>query len=387
MIPTQCINCRCYFDAELYSHCQSCPPHRIAARQKLAVCKTNRCGKYNSEGDKTGCTLAPGGPCKTFDHFLRGGGCLADKPLFAGIEKPKPKPIDLSPFVATSQANDIDLVTFHYNPARFGRLRETYYEWLPSLGPLASRLQCYELVFDDDEPEIDGSIVIRGTRERNTLWQKEAIMNVALRDSTTRYFAWIDHDLVLSNINWLSESIAKIDSGAVAVQLFSRLYRLSLDRTPIDTRDSVMAGSGNGSPGGAWIADRNFLDAIGGFETSNIFGGGDQTFYDVMRGRPGQHLKLYTAAMASHMKAWIERAVAVRGDRTASHIESDAYHLWHGEHINRQYATRHRLLHDHNFDPATDMRIGDNGLLEWCSDKPGLHAGVAKFFANRREDG
>jgi len=148
-----------------------------------------------------------------------------------------------------------------------------------------------------------------------------------------------------------------------------------------------MSRSGNGSPGGAWIADRNFLKAIGGFETSNIFGGGDQTFYDAMRGRPGQHLKLYPAAMAAKIRAWIERAVAIRGARQASHIESTAYHLWHGDHVNRQHATRHRLLQDHRFDPQADMRIGDNGLLEWCSDKPGLHAGVAEFFANRREDG
>jgi hypothetical protein len=334
--------------------------------------------------------------CRIDSHILNGGGCLdLETPRFPKGERESlvrvkaPSPINLFPLISSDfgRKDEVSLVTFHYNPAKFSRLKETYYEWLPSLGPLAKSLRCYELVYDDDEPEIDGSTVIRGTRARNTLWQKEAIMNAALRDSTARYFAWVDHDLVLSNTNWLSESIAKIDAGAVAVQLFSRFHRLSLDRIPTGNRYSAMARSGSGCPGGAWIADRHFLDSIGGFETSNIFGGGDQTFYDVMRGHPGPHLKLYTAAMAAYMKTWIERAVAIRGDRTASHIQSTAYHLWHGDHKNRQYATRHRLLHEHSFDPQSDMQIGDNGLLEWCSDKPGLHAGVAEFFANRREDG
>jgi hypothetical protein len=286
------------------------------------------------------------------------------------------------------RANEVSIVTFHYNPSRFRRLRETYYEWLPSLGPLAKSLQCYELVLDDDEPEIEGSIVIRGTRAKNTLWQKEAIVNLALRETPAhiKYFAWIDHDIVLSNNAWLADAVAKIDSGAVAVQLFSTVVRMNLDRTEILRKPSAMV-SPQGSPGGMWIADRAYMDRIGGLNTDNILGGGDQTFFDAMVGQPGRHLKEYSEATQNSLRRWIEFASSERRGRKADYIQSDGYHLWHGEHKNRQYGTRNKLLIDNAFDPATDIRVGENGLLEWASDKPELHAGVARFFANRREDG
>jgi hypothetical protein len=298
--------------------------------------------------------------------------------------------INLSRFIASPSplAGEVSLVTFHYNPAKFNRLRETYYEWLPSLGPLANSLRCYELVLDDDRPEIGGSTVIHGTRKANTLWQKEAIVNLALRETPAhiKYFAWIDHDIVLSNNDWLSDAVAKIDSGAVAVQLFSTVVRMNLDRTEILRKPSAMV-SPQGSPGGMWIADRAYMDRIGGLNTYNIFGGGDQTFFDAMVGRPRRHLKEYSEATQNSLRKWIEFASSERHGRKADYIQSDGYHLWHGEHKDRQYGTRNKLLIDHDFDPQTDMRVGENGLLEWSSDKPGLHAGVARFFANRREDG
>ena len=31
-----------------------------------------------------------------------------------------------------------------------------------------------------------------------------------------------------------------------------------------------------------------------------------------------------------------------------------------------------KLLAENDFDPETDIRVGENGLLEWCSNKPRL---------------
>jgi hypothetical protein len=367
---------------------------RDHARKSFAKCL--HCEKYKAgcklfrKGSSSEVSVSERKPCNVYAHLLSGGGCLdTASPKFQemGIQ---PSPVNLAPFIANDfdRLSEVSLVTFHYNPSRFNRLRETYYEWLPSLGPLAESLRCYELVLDDDRPEIGGSTVIHGTRKANTLWQKEAIVNLALRETPAhiKYFAWVDHDLVLSNNNWLADAVAKIDAGAVAVQLFSSVVRLNLDRTEILRKPSAMV-SPQGSPGGMWIADRAYMDRIGGVNTDNIFGGGDQTFFDAMVGKPGRHLQEYSHATQSSLRKWIEFASAERHGRKADYIQSDGYHLWHGEHKNRQYGTRNKLLIDHDFCPATDMRVGDNGLLEWSSNKPGLHEGVARFFANRREDG
>ena len=85
------------------------------------------------------------------------------------------------------------LVTFHFNPLRYERLRATYENWLPTLGDLADHLVCYEVVFDDDQPEIRGSRILRGRRDRNLVFQKEAILNLAAKEARQegfKHMAW-----------------------------------------------------------------------------------------------------------------------------------------------------------------------------------------------------
>jgi hypothetical protein len=72
--------------------------------------------------------------------------------------------------------SDFALITTHFNPQRFRRLRETYYQWRPTI---EVPVICYEMVLGDAEPEIDGSVVIRGD-ENNLLWQKERLINLAI---------------------------------------------------------------------------------------------------------------------------------------------------------------------------------------------------------------
>ncbi|MEM8910814.1 MAG: hypothetical protein AAGC97_03525 [Planctomycetota bacterium] len=306
------------------------------------------------------------------------------------------QPIDLDTFTTWQhpQAHRIQLITFHYNPCRFRRLRDTYFEWLPTLGPMADRLKCYELVFDDDEPEIPGSVVIRGSREKHWLWQKEAIVNRAHSecDRNIDYFAWLDHDMVPTSPDWLNQAITQIDQGASAVQLGSAITYLDRSRCPIETMATGAANWLNhqrkrGCPGAAWIADRHFLDDIGGFNTHHIVGGGDQSFFDIVTGSPGQHLDQYPDALAHRIRAHTQRAIAHRTNRQLAYIDQALLHLWHGDRSKRQYQSRNTILRDHNFDPTTDVRINHDGILEWSSNKPTLHAAIRRYFQRRAEDG
>jgi hypothetical protein len=62
------------------------------------------------------------------------------------------------------------------------------------------------------------------------------------------------------------------------------------------------------------------------------------------------------------------------------------FSLWHGSIENRRYVQRNEELRAMAFDPSADIRISDNGCLEWASDKPDLHDWARRYFEERRED-
>ncbi len=306
------------------------------------------------------------------------------------------QPVDLSRFVAEpcDAADDTLIVTTHFNPCKFRRLRDTYHDWLPTLGPLADRLVCYELVLDDDVPEIDGSIVIRGTRREHWLWQKEALINRALRDCPTgiKYFAWLDHDLVIADRLWLDNATMLLDSGAVAVQLFDQITYLDRNRSPIGINTGRMAdwiriGKPKGNPGGVWISGVEYLRSIDGLTAINIVGGGDEVWFDAMTDVDGKQIPHYPQRMREAEIAWTDNARRVRGDRPPSFLAGMVYHLWHGDRSNRQYLSRHDILNRYDFDPDADVDLNADGLMQWASHKRELHSAVAEYFTDRAEDG
>ncbi|TWU67286.1 hypothetical protein V7x_28600 [Crateriforma conspicua] len=312
-------------------------------------------------------------------------------------EASPPRPMRFA--ATTSRAcPDIDqvrLVTFHFNPCRFAALARTYQRWVPTLGPLADALVCYEVVFDGDAPEIPGSIVIRARRDECLMWQKESLINRAVDETPDRcrYFAWIDHDLVFQDPDWLPQGVRRMrDVDAVACQLFGEIRFLGSDDRVLWRRRSAMTAwtksrSIDGSPGGAWIADVQYLRDIGGLSDASIVGGGDQVFLNAMSGAEPSHFPHVADGLRRAESRWLRRAVDVKGNRPAISLCGVVFHLHHGDRKHRQYRDRNQLLIDHDYDPTTDVHRRPDGLLQWSSDKPGLHAAVAKYFADRREDG
>ena len=59
--------------------------NREYAREKYKTCSKNLCGHFGERNDCRGCLLLEH-PSRIWNRLLKGQGCIADPPLFEGIE-------------------------------------------------------------------------------------------------------------------------------------------------------------------------------------------------------------------------------------------------------------------------------------------------------------
>jgi hypothetical protein len=230
-------------------------------------------------------------------------------------------------------------------------------------------------------------MVVRGSRDSHWLWQKEALINRAISDLPDRikYVAWVDHDLIFANKNWISDSLEMLSTGTLAVQCFENFRYMNSAYKVEKTLPGVVFGGTQ--PGGAWFAKRSFINTIGGLLDNNIVGGGDQAFAAVITGRD-KYLDRHRHEFKENNRQWINTARMVANGAKWGFAKGDVYHLFHGEFKNRQYRSRDQILIDSRFDPETMIRTNADGLLEWTDATPEkLKNNVRAFFENRREDG
>jgi hypothetical protein len=264
------------------------------------------------------------------------------------------------------------IITTHYNPAGFSRLDATLEEWLPTM------------------PE--GVIVEHGDGgPENIMWQKERLINRAIErlPDEMRTVAWVDHDIVFENPNWLVESQRLIDDGIDCVQPFSLVkYQDRAGKVNRTARGaasvSLAGGMPDTGPGAAWVASRDWLQSIGGLYDRNIVGGGDATFFEAVSKQRTKYRERQSEASKKDLGRWVEAVGSVRYGCLPGAVR----HLWHGDFGNRQYVSRDAILRRFEFDPDKHVEIDSNGLLAWTdAASQGLRDAVAGYFAGRREDG
>tara|TARA_Y100001972_G_scaffold91301_1_gene111820 strand:- start:85 stop:1191 length:1107 start_codon:yes stop_codon:yes gene_type:complete len=295
--------------------------------------------------------------------------------------------------------DEVEIVTFHFNPTNSKRLTQTYYEFIHSLKNLGKYVKCYELVFDNNNPEIKNSIVIKGSLKRNCLWQKEALVNLAFKNlaKNKKYFLWVDHDLIFCNKDFLTTAIDKIENGLDFIQLFSKIQYLDKDLVNITHQclgrvyrnqcDKLEKSSNkHGAPGGAWIASVEGMNKI--FPLPDIItGSGDEW---LMYGLDKNHkfmestLALYPEQIKILLDAFRKKIEPMQ--IKYGYIENQLYHLWHGDHKNRQYSTRHKIIQDYNLDLLKDIFVNDQRIMEVVEEKQEVCKDVFIYLENRKED-
>ena len=307
-------------------------------------------------------------------------------------------------------------VTCYFNPVGYRRRGANYRLFRERLAvPLVTvELSCGggDAAFELGEGDADVLVQLRG---RDVLWQKERLLDVALRSlpDSCRKVAWLDCDILFGKEDWPDRAERRLDDVPL-IQLFARQHHMPPDWAPGDPANapgyvfsersfaSAMAddlspsdfssrsgvrGAGNVAKGVAWAARRELIERHGFFDAC-IVGGGDSAMACAAYGH-FDHVARRQAMNERQREYYLAWALpyfgAVRG--ATSFLDTDVFHLWHGDMVNRRYRDRFEGMRPFGFDPFTDVAVDDGGCWRWSSDKSTLHQYVRDYFASRNEDG
>lgn len=290
-------------------------------------------------------------------------------------------------------------ITAYFNPVGYRSRLFNYKMFRAASQKQGLKLLTVELAFNGRPFELDrrdADILIHlRTDEKNVMWQKEALLNIALSrlPKDCAEVAWLDADIEFKDDLWISKASEALKKAKV-VQLFSSVRQADKpDETGEfagQSRHGFVCAHKNGfeqvgHAGFAWAARRKVMERVR-FYDWNILGSGDTLFKDACYGTATFYLsRSLTEAAHSLQHRWASKVYRAVGNEIG-YIDGTICHAWHGSIADRRYRTRQQILKEHDFDPLKDVRLDKNGALEWATDKPALHEDVAEYFRLRKED-
>lgn len=304
-------------------------------------------------------------------------------------------------------------ITSLFNPVGYRSRIRNYKIFADGLARQNIDLYTVELAFNDDAFQLSGDRVFQ-LHTNSVLWQKERMLNYAIErlPDDCEYVAWADCDLLFTD-GWGAQAVDLLQDADV-VQLYKTVHFLppnvedsSMPSLADSSHDLGFGTAGHGivaqkkhhpdwhqlrkqrmlpyaELGFAWAAKRALFEHTQLYDKL-ILGSGDALFADACLDTLGAHPYWGSSPrkLQTDMLSWAKRigGRALRCD----YLDQGIFHLFHGARQDRGYRTRQQILLDHDFDPEHDVALV-NGVYEWSSDKPGLHAAVRAYFHQRRED-
>lgn len=290
------------------------------------------------------------------------------------------------PFTDLKWPGDTAIVSCFFNPHNYKQNQRNLKRYVEVMG---HPVQFAELSFNGTY--LTEGISLWGT-EKNIMWQKERLLNIAISQLPDRYtkVAWIDADVQFLNCNWLQEASERLEECDV-IQPFSQvLYSDSeggiMGRRPSWMKQFVNNGKTTAMesiPGMAWAARREVLSD--GLFDRQIIGGGD-TIMAASWTRLSQinPSRVNTQPFRCYLQQY--RDEQKQKVQSVGYLKGDLVHFYHGTRKNRFYCERDALLNHNEYDPQRDIQIDQQGLFEWATPKSRLHGGLKNYFAARKED-
>jgi hypothetical protein len=301
-------------------------------------------------------------------------------------------------------------ITSYFNPAGYRNRLKNYRIFRQRLAvPLVTVEFSCGRGFELGEGDADVLVQIRGP---DLLWQKERLLNLALRSLPAEcdFVAWLDGDVVLTRTDWPQAASRMLEQHPL-VQLFHERYNLPPDTLPEQAnarhpaghavahqiRHRIVSPEAMGEVGSAhrlgialglaWAARRRLLETHG-FYDAGVLGGGDRALACAAFGQLDGLLAPWCAnpRQSAHFLDWARPFHEdVRG--SVGCVGGACFHLWHGAREDRRYVERYEGFRAFDFDPGRDIVLDPSGCWRWNSDKPEMHRYVRDYFHSRREDG
>jgi predicted glycosyltransferase involved in capsule biosynthesis len=280
-----------------------------------------------------------------------------------------------------------------------------------------------ECAFGDEKFDLPNDERILRFRSKNKLWQKERLLNLVIKQlpPNCKYVFWLDADVLLTNKNWIVEAVEVLKTHTIC-QPFSLAVRLEKDEiepnfnvqgskllvdfpnsnAPQQTRlwrsfaynyknnkrltESLMFDI-HGHTGFAWGARREILDQIPLYDKA-IVGTADHIIaHAAVAQIPHNCLeKAFTDRQElDNIYDWSRRFNQLTQNKLGF-IESELWHLWHGELQNRQYLQRTQQFSKVRFNPHKDLVKNKDGLYEIPEERKDVQNWMNDYFESRRED-
>ena len=300
-----------------------------------------------------------------------------------------------APIVGRAFRDDIAVVSSHYNFANFRAPRRNLHRWQRQMTRDRLRTFGIELYQKGQTPQTTGWA---GWRQilvgpASVVWQKEALINAAVRDlpAAVKNFVEVDADLMFDDPNWAGATLDMLKRHPCGQPFASAVWTGSEGEIELE-RPSACAGGFKlnpwaGHPGFSWAFRREFFESVGGWYDFGILGGADLLWANAALGGDdpadaARRIGLGDDPAYAVYHANVRRAL---GNTTPGFAPGIVFHEYHGSRHDRGYNERAETLK--HLDPSKHLRHRPDGPLEWTKAAPrALRERVAAYFASRKED-
>jgi len=267
------------------------------------------------------------------------------------------------------------------------------------------RIVLIEGIYDKSLPDFSSKVYKHlKFKLKNILWVKENLINIAIKNLPTdaQYIAWADRDILLTNPDWIQETIDKLKIYDI-VQPFSEVLHLNknYEAEMVVRSNNLFTFTGKGIIsntitkqkirgafcGQIWAINKNFYDKIGKLNDIEIVGGADAIIAKACVLQDYSYIsdKIKNKSKEKVIENWSQYYLKFK-DCKYSYVTGLLVHYWHTTFSQRAHESRYKILLDENYNPEKDITYDENGVI--CFTKVGqrLEEKIHKYFINKDEN-
>src|SRR5438876_7100513 len=120
--------------------------------------------------------------------------------------------------MASQVHNDACVITCFFNPCRYTTRLTNFFRFAASLEAHCIPWFAVECVFGDTYFELPRAANIKRVRAGSVMWQKERLLNLALKELVPVNFSrivWLDADVIFAEPDWLVRTSLALDGYPV----------------------------------------------------------------------------------------------------------------------------------------------------------------------------